>query len=370
MSKKIPVKLLLRSKPVAQVETSVGRIYLYPLRVRDMTDFEQLETEDALTQLRNFLTSIASLTMESDETLERISLDREIAKRLSDDEVEQLAEIYVKSAEWQTVRDGYQEYKPLSRREGEAASAYLIRLVQNKIEQKHQTAKQLQEKLLGSSRGIFDQVRESTSALSSTLSAFEHLTKTPSQGSQEIHPVPINHLTGVQDLLAQQARERAEDRAEEMELTRLTGQMTAASATALKDLVDAATTMMEQMDKRDEKTDESTFKQIRIALWSVVLSAILAFIAAIFSGLSYFQDQNNNTAGDQWQASMLTAIKQGNQYRFTLEQENQSLLEQVKSQDQRIAGLEAERQTKTKKNSKTTNALQQSRKPVRTPGLH
>lgn len=38
--KKKSLKLLLRSKPVAEVETSIGRIYLYPLRVRDMTDFE------------------------------------------------------------------------------------------------------------------------------------------------------------------------------------------------------------------------------------------------------------------------------------------------------------------------------------------
>jgi hypothetical protein len=31
--KKKSLKLLLRSKPVAEVETSIGRIYLYPIRV-------------------------------------------------------------------------------------------------------------------------------------------------------------------------------------------------------------------------------------------------------------------------------------------------------------------------------------------------
>ena len=59
------LKLLLRSKPVAEVETSAGRIYIYPIRVRDMTDFGKLEPADAVTQIRNFLTSIASLTVES-----------------------------------------------------------------------------------------------------------------------------------------------------------------------------------------------------------------------------------------------------------------------------------------------------------------
>jgi hypothetical protein len=59
--KKKSLKLLLRSKPVAEVETSIGRIYLYPLRVRDMTDFEKLEPAEAIDQIRNFLTSIGSL---------------------------------------------------------------------------------------------------------------------------------------------------------------------------------------------------------------------------------------------------------------------------------------------------------------------
>ena len=83
--KKKSLKLLLRSKPVAEVETSIGRIYLYPLRVRDMTDFEKLEPAEAIDQIRNFVTSIGSLALESDETPERIPLDPEIAKTLSND---------------------------------------------------------------------------------------------------------------------------------------------------------------------------------------------------------------------------------------------------------------------------------------------
>ena len=46
--KKTSLKLLLRSKPTADVDTSAGRIYLYPLRVRDMTDFGKLEPGDAV----------------------------------------------------------------------------------------------------------------------------------------------------------------------------------------------------------------------------------------------------------------------------------------------------------------------------------
>lgn len=346
--KKNSLKLLLRSKPFAEVDTSVGRVYLYPLRVRDMTDFGNLESGNAVTLIRTFLSSIASLNVESDEAPERLPLDPQIAKTLSEDEVERLAEAYVQSSGWQTVREEGQDDKPPSREDGEVGSAYLIRLIQHEVEQQLQAAKRLREKLLGSSSSLFDQVRKSTSALGSTLGAFERLTKPSRESVPEIHPIQTDHLSRVNNLMAEQARERAKERAEEMELTRLTGQMTAESAKALKDLVDAATTMMEQMEARDQKTDQSTRTQIKIALWSVASSAVLALVAAILAGFSYFQDRDNNTAGDQWQAKVLTAIEQGNQQRSAHERENQALLEQVKSQGTRIEGLEANQRTTAK----------------------
>ena len=342
------LKLLSRMRPVAEVETSVGRIYLYPLRPKDMTDFGKLEPADVINQVRNFLTSIGSLTLESDETPDRIPLDPDITNTLSEDEVERLAEAYVQSAEWQRVRKGSQERKPVAREEGEKASAYLIRLVEDKVQQLRQETKQLQENMLGSSRGIFDQVQKSTDALGLTLSAFEKLTKSHGVTAAESYSASKDRLSEVIPLMAEQARTREEERAEEMELHRLTGQMTADSAKALKDLVEAATKMMGDMDARDIKNDKSARRQIRIAVWSVVISAALALVAAILAGLSYFQDRNNNTAGDQWQTKVLTVIEQVSQQHSALERENQALLAQVKLQGARITELEASQRATSK----------------------
>ena len=126
-----------------------------------------------------------------------------------------------------------------------------------------------------------------------------------------------------------------------MALARLTGQMTAESAKTLKDLAEAATTLMEQFDERDRKTDKSTRKQITIAVWSVGISAVLALLSLIVSGFAYLQDRDNGVSGDQWQAKLLTAIEQGNQQSSAIERENEALREQVKSLGSRIAGLEA-----------------------------
>lgn len=340
--KKISLKLLLRSKPIAEVETSIGRIYLYPLRLKDMTDFEKLEPAEAIDQFRNFLSSIGSLTVESDEAPERIPLDKEIAKTLSDYEVEQIAEAYVQSSEWQRVRDGSEDRKPVAREDGESASTYLICLVKGEIEKRNQSAKQMHEKILGSSRGLFDQVRKSTSALGSTLSAYEQLTKFAKPSPLEIQPIRTDQFDAVNRHIAEQARERAEERAEEMALARLTGQMTAESAKTLKDLAEAATTLMEQFDERDRKTDKATRKQITIAVWSVGISAVLALLALIVSGFAYLQDRDNSSSGDHWQLKLLTAIEQGNQQRSVIERENNALQEQVKVLDARIEDLEAD----------------------------
>ena len=333
--KKKSLKLLLRSKPVAEVETSVGRIYLYPLRLQDLTDFGKLEPGDAVNQVRDFLTSVASLTVESDEAPERIPLDAEIAKELSDDEIEQIAEAHVQSSEWKTVREGSQERKAVVREEKEAASAYLIRLVKDEVEHQHDAAKQLHEKILGSSRGLFDQVRKSYTELGSTVKAFEAISRPTLEPSLSRGHLEINNH------LAEHSARMARERSEELEMVRLTGKMTAESAKTLKDLAEAATTLMEQFDERDRKTDKSTRKQITIAVWSVGISAVLALLALIVSGFTYVQDRDNSSAGDQWQVRLLTAIEQGNQQRSVIESENDALRERVKLLDARIVDLEA-----------------------------
>ena len=304
--KKNTLKLLLRSKPAVDVETAAGRIYLYPLRLCDMTDFEKLEPGNAASQIRAFLPSIASLTVESDEAPDRVPLDAAIAAGLSNDEIERIADAYTKSSAWQTVRDGSQEREPVVQEAGETASAFLVRLLNAEVEDYHQSAKRMHESILGSSRGLFDQVqksaslfdqvRKSTSALGSTLSAYEELTKFTKPAPLEIQPIHTDHFDALNRQMAQQARERAEERAEEMELTRLTGKMTAESAKTLKDLAEAATTLMEQMDERDRRTDQSTRKQITIAVWSVGISAVLALFALIVSGFAYVQDRDSSSS--------------------------------------------------------------------------
>lgn len=216
----------------------------------------------------------------------------------------------------------------------------------------------MHEAMLGSNRGLFDQVRKSTSVLGSTLSAYEELTKFSKPAPLEIQPIRTDHFDALNRQMVQQAHERAKERAEEMELTRLTGQMTAESAKTLKDLAEAATTLMEQMDERDRRTDQSTRTQITIAVWSVGISAVLALFALIVSGFAYVQNRDSSSSEDQWQVKLLTAIEQGNQQRSAAEHENETLREKVNVLGARIADLEAAQRDATAKKAESATSSQ------------
>lgn len=334
---KSTLKLLLRSKPAAEVETSAGRVYLYPLRVRDMSDFGKLESGDAVSQIRAFLPSIGSLTLESDEAPERVPLNAGVVADLSNDEIERIADAYAKSPAWQTSREGSQERKPAVQETGEAASAYLVRLLKAEVDDYHQSAKRMHESLLGSNRGLFDQMRKAYTGLGSMAKELESLARPALSISSSPAYLEVNNH------LAEHAARVARERNEELNLLRKTAETTAGSAMTLAELAKVATTLMEQMDERDRRTDQSTRKQITIAVWSVGISAVLALFALIVSGFAYFQDRDNNTSGDQWQAKLLTAIEQGNQQHSAVERENQALRERVKSLNARIVDLEATR---------------------------
>ena len=354
--KKVTLKQLLRLEPAVDVQTSSGRIYLYPLRMQDLADFRKLEPADAVSQFRAFLPCIGSFEIESDASPDRVPLEGNVAAGIPDGEIDQLAEAYAQSSEFGNWRDGTEDRQPLTRELGESASAYLLRLLKAEAEEHEQSAKRAVEKVLGSSRGLFEQVRKSTAMLGSAVSAYEQFAKASRVSPPEIRSAGMDHMHALSEQMARQARDRAKDRAEEMELTRLTGQMTAESAKTLKDLAEAATILMEQLDERDRRNDRSTRTQIRIALWSVASSAVLALVAALFAGFSFFQDRESNSAGDQWQGRILTAIESGNQRSLSAESENRALREETKVLQGRVADLERAKAAAAAKAMKASSA--------------
>jgi hypothetical protein len=108
-------------------------------------------------------------------------------------------------------------------------------LLRNEVEEQANQFKKLREQVLGSTHGIFDQVRKASQALGDTRLQFERLTKAsafPASLSPSIETKSLEFNSHMAEYNARLARERSEDR----EMVRLTGQMTAQSAETLQEL--------------------------------------------------------------------------------------------------------------------------------------
>lgn len=338
--KKKGLDLSIFLKHVAEVDTPIGKLYLFPLRTSDLQAFNALSATDLVKRTREFLPCIASLSPDYGLKHERIGITSDQAASLSDGTVETIAEAFASSNGVRSAREGGKDRAPIARAADEPATAYLDRLMRNEIEEQANQLKKLREQVLGSTHGIFDQVRKASQALGETRQQFERLTKAsafPGGVSPSIETKTLEFNNHMAEHSARLARERSEDR----EMVRLTGQMTAQSAETLQELAGAASTMLEKLDQRDEEAKHTTKVQLWIAVGSVIVSALLALVALVVSVAAYYQDKENISSGDKWQASVLGELKAANQQSSQAEASNRTLLQTVEQLRAKVSDLES-----------------------------
>jgi len=307
---KMTLNLDTLAKPIRTVPSSIGDIFLYRLRESDCEGLVAIAGSTSTERARSFLSRVASLVQVKSFNEDRPPLSDAAIRQLSDIEVEELASQYATTLLHPPRRDA--ERPQPERQEAEAASSFLERLLQYEAIESSLQMQKLREKIISSNTSIFDQVRKSTSKLGTTVGEFDRLYESQNQADSFRVPT-LEHINAITEPIRRQSRERAE----ELQMMRLTGKMTAESAETLRSLAEAATTLLEQMDKRDRETDRATRQQITIAVWSVVISAGLAFLALVISTFSYLQDRNNNKSEDRWQSELMNLAKESNQQRLS-----------------------------------------------------
>ena len=327
-------------KHVAEVDTSIGKLYLFPLRDSDMRAFNTLSATDHVERTREFLPCIASLSPDYGLKHERVGITPDQASSLSADEIEVIAEAFASSNGVRSAREGGKDRTPTTRAAGERASAYLDRLMRSEIEEQANQFRRLREQALGSTHGIFDQVRKASQALGDTRLEFERLTRAssiPASLSPSIETKSLEFSNHMAEYSARLARERSEDR----EMVRLTGQMTAQSVETLQELAAAASTMLEALDRRDKDAKHTTKVQLWIAVGSVIVSAFLALLALVVSSAAYYQDTENISSGDKWQANVLAELRAISQAASEVEESNRALRQMVDQLRMRVSELES-----------------------------
>lgn len=312
----------------AAVDTSIGRIFLLPFQRLYPSEYTKQPDQSSIERIRSYLPYIASLSA-SDE--ERVKITAEQLDQLLDDDIEALAEAYASSSAFRKTREGSKDQAAVARESGEAATAYLDRLLRYEIEEQVKQTRKIMETALGVTRGIFDPVRQSSLELGDSWQQLERLTKTtaiPQSPTPAFETKSLEFRNHMAEHTARIAQERAEDR----EILRLTAETSVKSAKMLQELADAASTMLEKLDERDADAKRTTKTQLWIAVGSVAVSAILAL-------LSYYQDRTNNESGDEWQAAVLSELKTSNERGAAIQTENQLLRNEVQQLTEAVSTL-------------------------------
>lgn len=338
---------------LAVVDTSIGRVFLFPLRVSDTREYAKLPDLPSIQRIRGYLPCIASLSADNSLDQKRLAITAEQVDQLSDDEIEVLAEAYASSSEFRET-DVETEGKALvSRESGEVATAYLDRLLRNVVDEREKRSRKIMESVVGSTQSIFDQVRKSSLELGDSWRQLEQLTKA-NVFPKNIAPAFEKKSLELSNRMAEHAEGIARERANDREMLRLTAETSARSAKTLQELADAASTMLEKLDKRDADAKQTTKIQLWIAVGSVVVSALLA-------GAAFLQDRYNNESGDKWQAAALRELTTSNERGASTQSENVLLREQVERLASTIRDLEDKVSGKVPKANQASHDQKSSR---------
>lgn len=312
-------------KPVANIDTNIGRIFLYPLTIGAIEKYTDSLEASAIARIRKFLPTISSLSADRKES--KLSLDQ--VAQLSDDEIELISEVYALSGQFKQLEESEDNKLVVVRNKHENNSEFLDRLLKAEVDKTQKQAKLIHEKILSSTKGIFDQVRKSSSELGQTWQQFEQLRKVASQQSPEFSLKPL----AIDDRLTEHTKIIAKERAQDREMAHLTGQMTAQSAKTLQELAEAAATMLDRLDQRDKEAKHTTKIQLWFAVGSLIISTLLA-------GASVYQDYQNNKSGDQWQATVLDEFHQLNSQEKYKDREISVIREENQKLENRVQFLE------------------------------
>ncbi|RSO33884.1 MULTISPECIES: hypothetical protein [Acinetobacter calcoaceticus/baumannii complex] len=321
--------MALSGMVVSKVDTTIGKIFLFPLTLGAIEKYQNIDEEFAIDRIREFLPIISGLS--SDKSEAKITTDQ--IEQLSDKEIDLISEAYSLSDQFKPLHGSSETENGLVRVEGESYTEFLDRLLKEEVKRTQKQFHQVYAQALTSTQGIFDQVRKSSLELGKSWQQYEELKKSASP-SIPMFPELKTNILKVNSKLAEHAEIRAKEYTQDREMIHLTGQMTAQSAKTLQELANAAATLLERLDQRDKEAKNTTKIQLWFAVGSLIISTVLA-------GASVYQDYQNNKSGDKWQSTLLNEIHTLSKQEKNVDEEVRTVKEENQKLINRIAEMES-----------------------------
>jgi hypothetical protein len=307
-------------KSSIEVDTTTGKLRLHDQRGRDLVAFAKLPDEATpLVRFRAYLPSIAShIDAAGQDAGARIN--DAIATKLSDDDLERIAGEYLKMLP--TDADA------TSRDASESAVAYLDRVLRAKYATQKAELQRISDdfkKKYGSVvTAAMAALDKQTASIRDLVGNFDRDQRSASL-APNVEQIAANKLAdqlasaprfgdnpahAALEAINESAAKRERERAEAFKSAKNIEEMTAQTARLVETLADAVSKFIFQFGDIAAKSDSAKRRSIRIAVWSVIIAALLAGLVVFISAKSYFQDQRANELTEKWQESVVRTLKE------------------------------------------------------------
>ncbi len=286
-----------------RVDTSIGALLLFPQRFEDIGSFSKLAADEpAVNRLRAYLPSIASRDGAAIEHGTPVRIEASSCAQLSDDDIERIAEAYLSMPEVrQMEQSSATAADALVRSEGEAASAYLDRLLQANHERQMQDPK-----------ATFESFRDPQGVTpASALADLDHQAASLRHAADTvIKDDRARHAASAADSMLLSGAGGPRERDEEIALARGNARISTQSALLLASLSQTASQYLNAFAETARRSDEATRKSLRIAVAAACIAALFSVAALVVAIVSYREGREHMQRADQAQESVLRAVQE------------------------------------------------------------
>lgn len=278
------------SKPIGEVETSIGMVYLYQVSEKTRKLFRELKDEASEQRAEATFCKMTSQIVRERFSDEVVPLSPDVFSTLTEKDIANLTETFRQRRDQHRVVTG----KPLPeigpQLEGEAALTFFDRVLGADIaatdEEAREQNKRLMDSITSPASKLLEQLDSSSARLGLTLNEYGRLSN---------HQLEVPQFV---DHVGEAHRRMTEERREDRRVAELTGKMTAQSAEMLQELVRSASEFLLRFDARDSKSDKQTSRQLCWAIASLVVSMILSGVGVWYAAAAYYRD-NAKIAADE-----------------------------------------------------------------------
>ena len=310
---------------VAHIELSIGRIFIYALRIKDVAAFSKLPANaSALDKARAAFIATASRSAfdsKDNRTPERLT-PTEVAG-LSTDDSSQLAmgllDEKTFSKIWSASPERLATYSAKLESESpiEQLSKTVDWIVQCQRGDSQKLVETIEKSAWGQLQSSVESFRKSQVPIQAQIDAISRQYKHFADiGSSDFNPQPSASYLNSKSMqritadIDEAANVRRAENAKKLSHLEATANASVATMVAMGNVSSNVAKILADFSNASEKADSSQRRSMLVAIYTFMAGLLVSAIGCYFAVASYNQDKENNQSNDKWQERVESAVKQ------------------------------------------------------------